>query len=146
MKTERLPEIIQVIELIDDDSDAFGDRQRTGTSNDTGGPRWIGPVAAAALAGLIGYGVITSASTNGAPKTASITTTTVASTPTTRPDPASSVVPAVADAYYAADPPPEFTVQYANVQPLDHAPFQGYGYELWATPDASASSGDGSRS
>ena len=141
MKTERLPEIIQVIELIDDDSDAFGDRQRTGTSNDTGGPRWIGPVAAAALASLIGYGVITSASTNGAPKTASITTTTVASTPTTRPDPASSVVPAVADAYYAADPPPGFTVQYANVQPLDHPPFQGYGYELWATPDASASSG-----
>lgn len=141
MKTERLPEIIQVIELIDDDNDPFGDRQRTGTSHDIGGPRWVGPVAAAALAGLIGYGVITSASTTGEPKTASISTTTVASTPTTRPDPASTLVPAVADAYYAADPPAAFTVQSANVQPLDHPPFQGYGYELWATPDASASSG-----
>ena len=144
MKTERLPEVIQVIqviELIDDGNDAFGDRQRTGTSHDTGGPRWIGPVAAAALAGLIGYGVITSASTTGAPKTASITTTTVSPTPTTRSDPASTLVPAVADAYYAADPPPGFTVQSANVQPLAHPTFQPYGYELWATPDASASSG-----
>jgi hypothetical protein len=138
VKTERPPEII---ELIDDDSEAFGNRARADTSHDAGGPRWVGPIAAAALVGLIGYGVTTSASTNGASKSAPITTTTVASTPTTPPDSSSSIVPAVADAYYAADPPREFTVEYANAQPLDHAPFRGYGYELWATPDATASSG-----
>ncbi len=141
MKTEGRPESVEIIQLIDDESDAFADRRRTATSNDTGGPRWVGPVAAAALVGLIGFGVVTSASTDATPKTAAVTTTTITATATTRPTTVSTLVPAVADAYYAADPPREFAVQYANVQPLDHAPFQGYSYELWATPDAAASSG-----
>jgi hypothetical protein len=141
VKTDGRPEIVQIIQLIDDESDAFADRRRTVTSNDTGGPRWVGPVAAAALVGLIGFGVVTSASTDATPKTTPITHPTVTVTPPTPPASVSTLVPAVADAYYAADPPREFAVQYANVQPLDHAPFQGYGYELWATPDASASSG-----
>ena len=64
MKTDGRPETIEIIQLIDDDSDAFGDRRRTATSSDTGGPRWVGPVAAAALVGLIGFGVVTSASTD----------------------------------------------------------------------------------
>ena len=43
--------------------------------------------------------------------------------------------------YYAASPPRDFTVRYANVQQLDHAPFLGYAYQLWATDGASAASG-----
>lgn len=138
MKTERLPEII---ELIDEDIDVFGDRHHSTAINDTGGRRWVGPVAAAALAGLIGYGVVTSASTSGAPKAAPIATTTIVSTATTGRESLAPAPSQLADAYYAADPPPQFTVQYANAQQLDHAPFLGYAYELWATPNASASSG-----
>ena len=43
--------------------------------------------------------------------------------------------------YYAATLPRELKVQYANVQQLDHAPFLGYAYQLWATDGASAASG-----
>ncbi|MGZ4768189.1 MAG: hypothetical protein ACXVLX_05985 [Ilumatobacteraceae bacterium] len=138
MKTERVPDII---ELIDDDSDAFGDRRHSTTTSDAGGRQWVGPVAAAALAALIGYGVVTSASTTGAPKAAPTTTTTFVPTPTTGRESLSPDPSQTADAYYAADPPQQFAVQYANVQALDHAPFLGYGYELWATVGASARSG-----
>ena len=90
------------------------------------------------LVAIIGYGVATTDSSDGSPVAAPVTSTSVtASTPrvptTTVPD---GVVP-----YYAADPPREFTVTYANVQQLDHAPYVGYGYQLWATDGASATSG-----
>ncbi len=137
VKDETAPEII---EIIDDDTDAFGDRARSHTSNDVGGPRWVGPVAAAALVGLIGYGVATSSPTTATRRPATVTSTTVA-TKATMPTPSTSIVPAPTLAYYAADPPRGFSVQYANLQPLDHAPFTGYGYELWATPDSSAIAG-----
>ena len=68
MKLDDFPEII---EIIDDDSDAFGSRQRPATTiYDTGGPRWVGPVAAAALVAFIAYGVVTSASSNTLPAAA----------------------------------------------------------------------------
>ena len=136
MKTEQAPEII---EILDDDTNAFGDRHGGGVVDD-GGPRWVGPVAAAALLGLIGFGVATSAPSSATPKAATVTSASVATTsiPTTRP---ADVAPEDEVAYFAASPPREFTVQYANLHALDHAPFYGYGYELWATPDSTATSG-----
>ena len=137
MKTVNLPEIIEVIT---DDSSAFGDRHDTSTTVDDGGGRWVGPLAVAALVGLIGYGVATSSPTTQVPQAASATSTTVATNATTPPKSASDAsVPTLG--YFAADPPRGFTVEYANLQQLDHAPFTGYGYELWATPDSSATSG-----
>jgi hypothetical protein len=130
----------EIIEIIDDDADAFGDLQRNVTVNDTGGPRWVGPVAAAALIGLISFGVATSAPSHETPKAVPVTSTSIASTTTPTTTPA-GVAADDEVAYYAADPPRQFTVQYANLHALDHAPFYGYGYELWATPDSSATSG-----
>ena len=136
MKTGDVPEIIEVIT---DDSGAFDDRHGngTGTTSDSGGRRWVGPVAAAALAGLIGYGVATSSPSTQAPKATSTTNATRATGPTK----STSDAAAPTVGYYAADPPRGFSVQYANLQPLDHAPFTGYAYELWAAPGSSATSG-----
>ncbi len=135
MKTEQS---LDIIEIIDDDTTAFADRHDIGAVDD-GGPRWIGPVAAAALLGLVGFGVATSAPSSATPKATSVTSTTVATTTTPTTTPTDVVAEEVA--YFAADPPRQFTVQYANLHALDHAPFYGYGYELWATPDSSATSG-----
>ncbi len=68
-------ESLEIIEIIDDEPDAFGDRYDGATTSETTGPRWAGPVAAAALLGLIGFGVATS--TGSAPKTAPITRTSI---------------------------------------------------------------------
>lgn len=130
----------EIIEIIDDDTDAFGDRAHTLTIHDTGGPRWVGPVAAGVLIALIGYGVATSASSSGAPKAAPVTSTSLATT-TTQPAPTTTVPPPPPVPYYAADPPREFTVQYAELQQLGSVDFGGGSYELWATPGASATSG-----
>lgn len=134
MKTANSPEIIEVIP---DDSGMFDDRTGTGTASDNGGRRWMGPVAAAALVGLIGYGVATSSPSTQASKATSTTVATRATTPTK----STSDAAAPTVGYYAADPPRGYSVQYANLQPLDHAPFTGYAYELWATPGSSATSG-----
>jgi hypothetical protein len=141
MKTEGFPdatEATEMIEIIDDDTDAFG--PHAGTIHDNGGRRWAGPLAAAALMTFIGYGVVTSASSSGVPAAATPTSTTLVTT-TTAATPSTTAIPAQDVAYYAADLPREFTVQSADVQPLDHAPFEGYAYELWAVPDSSATSG-----
>jgi len=131
-----------VIEIIDDDTNPFGDRAQSHTADDTGGPRWVGPVAAAALFAIVGFGVVTSAS-NGAPKTAPApTTTTVAPTTTlaTSSVPPSTVPAAPRIGYYAASPPDNFTIQFADAGEVGRAFFPGI-YELWATPDSSATSG-----
>ncbi len=132
----------EIIEILDDDTNAFGNRASPLTSHDNGGPRWIGPVAAAALIALIGYGVATSASTSGLPKTAPATSSTIAGT-TTVPV-TSTTVPAPLVPYYAADLPREFSVQYADIQQQ----FDGGGsyvapgnYALFATDGAAVSSG-----
>src|SRR5258706_10040904 len=78
MKTD---DDLAIIEIIDDDVDPFGDRASNATSYDTGGPRWVGPVAAAALIAVMAYGIATSASSNSAPKVAPVTS--AASAPTT---------------------------------------------------------------
>jgi hypothetical protein len=139
MKTDNAPDIV---EIIDDDSDPFGERATSHTMHDTGGQRWIGPAAAIALVALIGYGVATSTSTNGPPKaqppatttatTITVSSTTAAITSTTLPTPA---VP-----YYAATPPAEYELQFA-ANPVEFSDPGSGAYELWATPNATATSG-----
>jgi hypothetical protein len=130
----------EIIEILDDDTNAFGNRASTLTSHDNGGPRWIGPVAAAALMVLIGYGVATSASTSGPPRTAPVTSSTIATT-TTRPA-TSTTIPVPPVPYYAADLPREFSVQAADIQLHgDGGYFSPGNYALFATEGASAGTG-----
>ncbi len=130
----------EIIELINDDADAFGERAPSTTIYDSGGPRWVGPVAAVALVALIAYGVATSASSSGKPKVAPVTSTSVATTTPPRPPP--TTVPAPPVPYYAADPPREFAVQQADTYQVDPGATVGNtGYELWATRGATATSG-----
>jgi hypothetical protein len=131
---------IEIIDIIDDDADAFGDRVPSATMLDSGGRRWVGPIAVAALVALIGYGVATSASTSSVPRvepgpstTTPIPTTTRPATPTTIPEP---LVP-----YYAADPPREYSVEFADVQQVDQNYYGPGDYQLWSTPGATATSG-----
>ena len=56
VRTDTLPEI-EIIEIIDDDVDAFGERGANTTIHDSGGPRWVGPLAGISLVALIGYGL-----------------------------------------------------------------------------------------
>jgi hypothetical protein len=132
MRTDALPEII---EIIDDDVDPFGERSPNTTVHDTGGPRWVGPVAGAVLIALIGYGVVTSAS-SGAPKVAPITSTTLAPT-TTQPTP--TTVPPPPVPHFAIDPPREFSVAFVSTQE-PHVDSPG-DYVLLATPGSTAGSG-----
>jgi hypothetical protein len=136
MKTEALPEII---EIIDDGLDPFGDRVQHTTIRDSGGPRWVGPVAAAALVALIGYGVASSASTSSTPKAAPEPSTSAA--PTTVPAPTTTTEPTPIVPYYSADPPRDFTVQYADIQDPDQNYYGPGNFQLWATADAGAASG-----
>jgi hypothetical protein len=133
-------EDLAIVEIIDDDGDPFGDRGTTTTIHDTGGPRWIGPVAGAVLLALMAYGVATSASSNSAPKVAPVTT--IAHGPsTTQPPAPTTTVPAPLVPYYSADPPREYTLQ--NVQFDDTASRSIYSprpgnYQLWATSGSTA--------
>jgi len=138
---DALPE---VIEIIDDDADAFGERGRAATTADSGGPRWIVPTAVALLVALITYGVATSA-TKGLPKVAAPPTTTSAPT-TTQPKIAKTTVTTTDDApivpYYSADPPRQFAVQSAELLVPDTRRLREDNYQLWETIDgASATQG-----
>jgi hypothetical protein len=135
----KIDDVPEIIEIIDDDTDAFGDRPRDIAIHDAGGPRWVGPVAAAALVGLIGFGVVTS--TSDTPKAAPFSSTSIA-TPTTVPvpPPPTTVQQAPAIPFFAADPPREFTVQSAESGQFGND-FGLVDYELWATADASATTG-----
>jgi hypothetical protein len=134
----------EIIEILDDDSNAFGDHSYNTTINDDGGPRWIAPMAVAALVALIGYGVATSAS-EGAPKVAPAPSTTAPVPTTTLSAPTTVPVTTIADPpppvpYYDADLPREFSIQFAELE--DEGVFdRSSDYQLWATPDATASSG-----
>ena len=66
---------MDIIEVIDDGIDAFAHDTSNHAAHDTGGRRWVGPVAAAALVAVIGYGVATSASSSDAPRTAVVSAT-----------------------------------------------------------------------
>lgn len=135
--TDDAPEII---EILDDDTSAFGERPTSTAVHDTGGPRWIGPVAAVALVGVIVYGIATSGSSPGPTNVAPASSTTAA-TATTRP--ATSVVSGPPRLpYYTAEPPRGFKVLQAveNTYPEGSA-FGDNHYVLWAMPGASATSG-----
>ncbi|HEX3087904.1 MAG TPA: hypothetical protein VHQ23_04565, partial [Ilumatobacteraceae bacterium] len=138
MKTEDTPEII---EIIDDDIDAFGERSASTTMVDSGGPRWIGPVAGLALIAIIGYGVASSASTSSVPRVAPAPSTTIGGPTTTHPAPTTTEVPKPLVPFYAAQPPRQLTIEYAEMM----TPSDGYyvpgSYQLWATDGATASSG-----
>ena len=138
MKTE---ETLEVIDIIDDDVDVFGDRASTATIDDTGGPRWVGPVAAIALIAMIGYGVATSASGSGAPKVAPAPSTTIGAAPTTTEPAPTTTEPIERLPYYSADPPREYQVQYAELAEFEPPSLDTRNYQLWATPDATATSG-----
>jgi hypothetical protein len=131
---------LAIIEIIDDDADPFGDRGTNTTIHDTGGPRWVGPVAAAALIAMMAYGVATSDSSNSAPKVAPVTTVAHAQAKTHPPAP-TTTVPAPVVPYYSADPPPEYSLQ--NVQ-FDDTPGRSIfsprpgNYQLWATSGSTA--------
>jgi hypothetical protein len=139
MKTEETtPEII---EIIDDDSDVFGERAANTTVHDTGGPRWIGPAAAAALIAIIGYGIATSASTSSIPKVAPAPSTTVRAPTTTEPAPSTTEPPKLLVPFYAANPPRQLTIAEADTFDPDFN-YSGPGfYQLWATEGATANSG-----
>jgi hypothetical protein len=128
---------VEIIDIIDDDINVFGDRASNTTITDGGGPRWIVPVAAAVLGALLGYGVISSSSSAGAPKVTPATTNFV---PITQPPPPPTVAPPPVP-YYSAEPPRQFSVGYADFQKLDKSYYGDSKYQLWATDGSSASSG-----
>jgi len=137
----------EIIELLDEETDAFDARAPSLDLHDRGGRRWIGSLAAVALAGVIVYGVATSSSSRGAPDVVVTPTTRSASrpTPTGRPLPAATNRPdasAFPVPYYAAEPPRPYKVQQVGIQLADSGAYYGAdGYQLWATDGASASSG-----
>jgi hypothetical protein len=131
---------VDIIEIIDDGTDVFGDRVPNTTIYDSGGPRWVGPVAAAALVAIIGYGIATSASRSSVPRVAPAPSTTAAPS-TTQPSPTTTIVAEPLVPFYAADAPRELTVQFAHIEePPDD--YDGPGnFQLWATPGSTATSG-----
>src|SRR4051812_10223064 len=137
MKTdEALPEII---EIIDDDADVFGDRLRSTTLHDAGGPRWIAPAAAAALTLLIGYGVVSSSASNPLPKAAPAPSTTLPAPTSSVPAPTTTEAPPPVP-YYAADPPREFAVADAEFGRFSRRQ-PNTTFQLWATEGATGTSG-----
>lgn len=138
MKLEDAP---QIIEVIDDDVDAFGERGRSSTIHDTGGPRWVGPAAAVALAALIGYGIATSSSSNGPPSAAPVVSTTAPPPTTVAAKKPAIPVQQPPVPYYAADLPRQYTIQDATIQRLDVGLSPGGDYQLWATNGAAATTG-----
>jgi hypothetical protein len=141
MTTEAPPGVstVEIIEIIDDGIDPFAERHHDTPIHDAGGPRWVGPAAAAALVALIGYGIATSSSSNSVPKVADAPSTTI-STPTTRPI-TSTTDPLPIVPYYSADPPREFSVQSAEMGESGQPLFLPGDYQLWATPGANATWG-----
>jgi hypothetical protein len=124
MKTQPMPDLV---EMIDDDVDLFGDRvQATPVREPRGNtPRWVGPVAAAALLAVVGYNVVSSA---------------VRATPKLKHDPN-----VVEPDYFVADAPAGFDLYLAEGGGAAGAPADDFAEsgpaQLWATVDASATSG-----
>lgn len=123
MKTEPSPEIV---EMIDDEGDAFAHRVATPTSDDGGGLRWIGPAAAVALMAVVGYGVVSSAVSSESKPTRSR--------------------PGLIDTrYYVADPPPGFVLYLAEDRDQTGVAADSFAdsgpAQLWATNNATGTQG-----
>ena len=129
----------EIIEIIDDDIDVFGDRGANTTIHDTGGPRWVGPIAAVALLAIIGYGIATSTSRSGSAGVASAPSTTAVPATTLPPPTTVTATPLVP--YYAAAPPSGLKVQSAVMQEPQNNYYGPSTYQLWTQPGASADSG-----
>ena len=84
MKTEDTPEII---EIIDDDIDAFGERSASTTMSTRVGRDGSDLLLRLALIAIIGYGVASSASTSSVPRVAPAPSTTIGAPTTTHPAP-----------------------------------------------------------
>jgi hypothetical protein len=145
VKTDALPQnaATQIIEIIDDGIDPFGDRTTNITSYDSEGPRWAGPVAAVVLVALIGWGVATTATSSGAPEVAPTPSTSVVptTTPTTTPPASASTIRVSLVPFYAADPWPGYAVHYADVLDAQQLQPSHSSFQLWAGPDATATTG-----
>ena len=132
----------EIIEIIDDDIDAFGDRATSNVMYDSGGPGWVGPIAVGVLVAIIGWSVATSASDSGSASVGPVPITSIAGTRTTNTVPpvttigATPLVP-----YYAADPPPEITVRSASIQQPQDNYYGPSTFQLWTQPDATADAG-----
>ena len=125
----------EIIEIFDDDTDGFDHRAQSHTTDDHGGPRWIGPVAVVALVAVIGYGVATSASSSRSPKasTAPSTSVVVRTTLPVRVPTATTLPPAPTVPFYSADPPRQYTIQYADLQTEQPGIGGDSRFQLWAT-------------
>ena len=123
MNIESPPELV---EMIDDDWDVFGDHSFNRARKDSEGSRWIGPVAVVALLAIVGYGVASS------------------STSSTR-TPVPSIPGLIKTQYYVADPPTGFEMYLAEERDEGGAAAGDLGAsgpaQLWATGDASATEG-----
>jgi hypothetical protein len=135
---------VEIIEIIDEENDAFGQRAPARPVND-GGRHWVAPVTAAAMLSVIGYGVISSAisSRDATPSTPSTTPhTTATRSPIV---PVSPAVTLVSPVYYVADPAPAgFTMHFAETLGMGGNTAEltdGGTVELWATPDATSTTG-----
>jgi hypothetical protein len=124
MKTEPMPEIVEII----DDDDDRGFRGDGGLIVDQTAPparRLAGPAAAVLLLAVVGYAVVSG---------------TVSSDPAALPTPG-----LITPQYYVAEPPTGFEMYLAESRSepgIDPATFEsGRAAELWATSDATATSG-----
>jgi len=125
VKVEPAPDLI---EMIDDNGDPFGERRASPQPVDTppGGSRWVGPVAAAVLLAMVGYGVVSS---------------TIDAHKKSAPTAPHLVKPQ----FYVADPPSQFHMYLAEQRgdgATHAADFADNGAaQLWATDGASATTG-----
>jgi hypothetical protein len=130
----------EIIEIIDDDADLGGPRHSAPRPADDTSRRWVGPVAAAALLAVIGYGVVSTAISNGAATSHSATTT-------PRPSNAGPGPPVnrISPQFYIADPAPAgFTMHFAETLGMGGNPADFTDTttaQLWATANATANNG-----
>ncbi|MEY2415504.1 MAG: hypothetical protein QOH53_838 [Ilumatobacteraceae bacterium] len=127
MSIESPPELV---EMIDDDWDVFGDHSFDLSGNlasrDTGGSRWVAPAAALALITIVGYGIASPSATSTA-------------------TPAPTIPGLIKTQYYVADAPSGFDMYLAEARDDGGAAARDLDEsgpaQLWATSDASATEG-----
>jgi hypothetical protein len=144
VSTKIVPEMIEIIEIIDDDTEAFGDHTGPRTVHDDRASRRGGPVAAVALVAVIGYGVVASTISSD-DTTTHPTPTSVLTTGINNPiKPSSPPARLISPQYYVADPPDGFVMHFAETLGMggNTAEFtNSASADLWATDDASAKTG-----
>ena len=128
MKTEPSPEIIEIIEIIDDEDDDGGLRDSRVDSSpglSIVGSRWFGPAIAAVFLAVAGY-VVVSSSIDSNPR-----------------DPRPPGL--IRSQYYVADAPPGFGLYMAEARGEAGTATAAFAdpdlAELWATPGATATTG-----